>query len=175
MDTNILDFGAVPGKTELCTKAIQSAIELCAATGGGRVTIPEGEFLSGTIWLKSHVELHLKQGAWLIASDNQEDYNPEDAYVQNFGSASEEWKGQHFILAVEQEDVAITGSGILDGRGDAFFGDERKYGTTSWVQGYVTAKDKVKLRPGQLICFIECTNVLVKNITLQNTPCWGLF
>ena len=75
MNTNILDYGAAPNTKILCTEALQVAIDECAAEGGGRVTIPKGDFVSGTIWLKSHVELYLEKGARLIASDNQEDYN----------------------------------------------------------------------------------------------------
>lgn len=175
MNVNILDYGAVPGSVEVCTVAVQKAIDACAASGGGRVSIPPGKFISGTLWLKNHVELHLEHGAKLIASANQEDYNREDAYEQNYGCAREEWKGQHFILAVEQTNVAITGTGVIDGSGDAFFGEPRRFSASYWVQGYAMAKDKEKLRPGQLICFVECTNVKVENVTLQNNPCWGLF
>lgn len=175
MNTNILDFGAVAGTREVCTMAIQSAIDRCASSGGGKVTIPAGEFISGTIWLKSHVELHLEHGARLIASSNQDDYNKEDAYAQNYSCIREEWRGQHFILAIEETDVAITGSGIINGSGDCFFGEPRRFSASYWVQGYAMAKDKEKLRPGQLICFVECTNVKVENVTLKNNPCWGLF
>lgn len=175
MNVNILDYGALSNTETVCTEAIQSAIDACAASGGGRVTIPAGVFVSGTIWLKSNIELHLEHGAKLIASQNQEDYNSEDAYEQNYGCAREEWKGQHLILIVEKEHVAITGTGIIDGSGESFFGEPRRFSASYWVQGYAMAKDKEKLRPGQLICFVECTNVKVENVTLQNNPCWGLF
>lgn len=175
MNTNILDFGAVSGSEQVCTTAIQSAIDQCSDSGGGRVTIPAGSYVSGTIWLKSHVELHLEHGARLIASKNREDYNAEDAYEQNYGWAPEEWVGQHFIVAVEEDDVAITGSGVIDGSGDFFFGDICDYGTAYWMHGVALAKDKEKLRPGQLVCFIECTNITVKDITITNTPCWACF
>lgn len=175
MNKNILDYGAVSGSKTTCTKAIQTAINECAATGGGRVIIPAGEYVSGTIWLKSHVELHLEHGATLVASTNRADYNAIDAYPQNYSWTPEEWVGQHFILAVEEEDVAITGTGVIDGSGDCFFGDICDYGTAYWMHGVALAKDKEKLRPGQLICFIESTNITVKDITIRNTPCWACF
>lgn len=175
MNTNILDFGAVNGATNVCTKAIQKAIDECAASGGGRVTVPAGVYKSGTLWLRSHVELHLEHGAKLIASTNREDYNALDAYEQNYGWPPEEWVGQHFILAIEEEDVAITGTGTIDGSGDSFFGEICDKGYSYWMHGVALAKDKEKLRPGQLICFVECTNVRVENVTIQNTPCWACF
>lgn len=175
MNKNILDYGATAGSKKPCTEAIQTAINDCAKTGGGRVIIPAGEYVSGTIWLKSHVELHLEHGARLIASTNREDYNAEDAYPQNYSCKPEEWVGQHFILAIEEEDVAITGTGVIDGSGDYFFGEICDYGTAYWMHGVALAKDKEKLRPGQLICFIESTNITVKDITIKNTPCWACF
>lgn len=175
MNTNILDYGAVPNGTGICTTAIQAAINACAETGGGRVVVPAGHYVSGTIWLKSHVELHLEHGAHLIASTERTDYNALDAYEQNYGYAPEQWVGQHFILAVEQKDVAITGTGVIDGSGDAFFEEPRRSGFSYWMHGIAQAKDKEQLRPGQLICFVECTDVAVMDVTIRNTPCWGLF
>ena len=114
MNTNILDYGAQSGMTTICTTAIQEAIDACASSGGGRVTIPAGTYVSGTIWLRSHVELHLEHGARLIASTNREDYNALDAYPQNYSWPPEEWVGQHFILAVEVEDVVVEAEDIED-------------------------------------------------------------
>lgn len=171
---NILEFGA---KTETdCTESIQSAIDKCAENCGGCVFIPSGTYISGTIWLKDNVELHFETGAVLKASTNLDDYNAEDAYPQNWGSKEEKWRAKHLIIALECKNVAITGNGIIDGSGDAFFGTERTfYSGYAWEGGYVTSKDEDMLRPGQLVCFIECDNVKVRDITLKNMPCWGLF
>ena len=175
---NIKDFGAVADGRTLCTESIQKAIEVCHENGGGRVVIPAGEFLTGTIWLRDHVELHLEIGALLVASTNMDDYNTDDAYEQNFGSAAEEWRGAHLILAVECEDVAVTGLGVIDGRGDFFFEEPREY---PWMNGYgwrygmSKARDKETLRPGQLMCFIESRHVVVDGITMRNCACWSCF
>ena len=175
MNTDITTYGAVADSTEVCTVAIQSAIDACAASGGGRVTVPAGTFVSGTIWLKSNVELHLEHGCRLVASKEREDYNALDAYEQNYGCLHEEWLGQHFILAIEQKNVAITGTGTIDGSGDSFFGDTRWSGVDCWMYGFALSKDKEKSRPGQLICFIECTGVTMTDITVVNAPCWACF
>ena len=92
---SILDFGAIGDASTLCTDAIQAAIDACSAQGGGRVVIPSGTYLMGTIYLRSHVELHLESGACLLGSDRLEDYNDVNAYPQNFGCVSEEWLGKH--------------------------------------------------------------------------------
>lgn len=175
---NIMDFGAMADGRTVSTESIQQAIDTCHANGGGRVVIPRGEFVSGTIWLRDHVELHLEMGALLKASINLEDYNPEDAYVQNFGCSGEEWLGKHLILAVECEDVAVTGLGVIDGRGDFFFEEPRLYPWMSgygWRDGFSKARDKELLRPGQLMCFIESRHVVVEGITMLNCTCWSCF
>ena len=171
---SILDFGAKENTPS--TKSIQAAIDACAANGGGRVVIPSGLYVSGTIWLKSNVELHLEMGAILKASSDIDDYNDEDAYPQNYGVPVENWRGKHFIIALEADNVAITGNGTIDGCGDAFFGTERFFENPyCWEGGYITSKDKERLRPGQCVCFIECTNVRVRDIAVKNTPCWSIF
>ena len=176
MNTNILDFGAISGGQSLCTQAIQAAIDACAVSGGGRVTVPAGTYLTGSIWLKSHVELHLEHGSVLKASENLDDYNAEDAYEQNWANpTTEKWVGKHLLLCVEQTDVALTGTGVLDGSGDAFMGERRHFSNYCWRYGLSVAKDEEKLRPGQLVCFVESQNITVTDVTLRNLPCWGLF
>lgn len=176
MNVSILDFGAIPGAQGLCTEAMQAAIDACAAAGGGRVDIPCGTFITGTIWLRSHVELHLCHGAIWKASENLDDYNNENAYEQNFSSrASEKWLGKHLLIAHECEDVALTGTGTIDGSGDAFYSEPLPYSVYVWREGCREAKDAEICRPGQLLCFIECRHVRVQDVTLTNQPCWGCF
>ena len=109
MNINILTTGAMADGVTLNTESIQKAIDLCAENGGGRVEVPAGTFVTGTIWLKSHVELYLEQGAVLKASTNMDDYNELDAYPQNYSWLPEEWVGKHLIITVGQTDVAIAG------------------------------------------------------------------
>ena len=90
MEYNIMDYGAVNDGKTLCTASIQSAIDGCAVSGG-RVLIPAGVYVTGTIRLKSNVELHLCHGAKLIASSDLKDYNEADEYEQNFSSKVEKY------------------------------------------------------------------------------------
>ena len=62
MRYDILSYGAVADGATLCTAAIQAAIDACHQNGGGTVEVPAGTFKTGTLWLKSHVELHLCHG-----------------------------------------------------------------------------------------------------------------
>ena len=121
MNVSILDFGAVGDGKTLCSDSINKAIEHCSKTGG-RVTVPAGTYLTGTVWLKSGVELHLEQGAVILGSPDFADYCEDDAYPQNFGVADEEWTGGHLLVAVGCHDVAITGLGTIDGNSESFFG-----------------------------------------------------
>ena len=174
---NILDHGAVADGKTLCTAAIQSAIDACAAAGGGRVVGPAGIFVTGTIWLKSNIELHLAHGAVLKASEDLADYNAEDAYEQNFSYPPEEWCGKHLILIHECDNVAITGTGTIDGSAAAYYDFENRilHGEYVWADGLSLSKDKVNLRPGQLLCFVESTNVRVTDICIRNATSWCCF
>jgi len=175
MSYNILDFGAKNDGVTNNATAIQAAIDCCHQNGGGMVLVPSGQFLTGTIWLKSHVELHLSHGAVLLASGNMQDYNAVDAYPQNFSYPEEEWVGKHLIIALGCENVAITGSGIIDGSGHLFYDKPEKHWRFLWADGLSLSKDKQALRPGQLICFVECTHVRVQDFRIQNATCWCCF
>ncbi len=127
---DITKYGAVPdGKTD-CTAALARAIADCNAAGGGRVLVPAGRFQTGPVHLKSHVELHVARGATLGFDRNPDKYLPrvltrfEGVEVMNYSP---------FIYALDQENVAITGEGTLDGQADCehwwpwkgFTGDSR--------------------------------------------------
>lgn len=108
-------FASTPDARGLWTAALQRAIDTCHANGGGRVVVPAGTYRIGTVYLRSNVELHLEAGTMLLASECLEDYNDPDAYPQNHSSQSEGWCGKHLIIALECENVAITGGGCIDG------------------------------------------------------------
>ena len=175
MEYSILFYHADPTGQTLSTSAIQAAIDACAANGGGRVVVPAGAYTIGTLWLRSNVELHLCHGALLQASTNLDDYNEEDAYPQNYGCKDEEWNGKHLIIAHECENVAITGTGIIDGSGPAFYAPPIPWTPYCWCEGLALAKDKVALRPGQMLVFFECRHVTIHDITLRNSTCWNCY
>lgn len=179
MRVNILDYGAVADGRTLSTAAIQAAVDECAAGGGGTVVVPQGIFYTGTIRLRSNIELRLEHGSVLKASESLEDYNELDEYEQNFSvPETEEWVGKHLILAVECDNAAITGTGTIDGSGDSFYGEPRYWENFSsfwWRDGLRMAKSPEELRPGQVVTFVECTDVRIKDISIKNAPCWCCF
>lgn len=71
---SITNFGAIGDGMTDCTVAFRQAIEACCQSGGGRVVVPEGVFLTGAIHLKSHVNLHLLKGATVLFSQDLEHY-----------------------------------------------------------------------------------------------------
>src|SRR5690606_30995173 len=73
-DYVITDFGAVGDGRTKNTAAIKQAIEACSRQGGGRVVVPEGVYLTGAIYLKSNVNLHIKEGATVLFSRDSTDY-----------------------------------------------------------------------------------------------------
>ena len=174
---NILDFGAVGDGISLNTAAIQGAMDACHQRGGGRVTVPCGVFKTGTLWMRSGVELHLEMGAELLASDAWEDYNASDAYAQNWGCPSEGWVGKHLLIAHEVKDVALTGQGRINGNCHAFVTEmpSPRDWVYSWDRGVSRLKNEEAMRPGQLLCFIECQNVVVQDVTVVDSPCWSLY
>ncbi len=173
----ITDFGAKGDGTTLNTTAIQKALDLCGSQGGGRVVVPPGCFVTGTIWLRDHVELHLEAGAVLLASPNLCDYNAQDAYPQNFVASNrtyEDWTGAHLILGIEVRDVSVTGPGTIDGNAASFYGEPVPFKAASfiWRDGLATARDKASGRPGQMIVFCESRDIRLRDLTLRNATCW---
>ena len=79
---NIVNFGAIPDGKTINTAQIQAAIDACHAAGGGQVVVPAGVFKTGTLWLRSNVELYLCAGAYLEGSRDPEDYT---GWQQRFG------------------------------------------------------------------------------------------
>ena len=153
-DYNIVDFGAKNDTTVLSTLAIQQAIDQCSKDGGGRVVVPAGMFKTGTIVLKSHVDLHLETGATLYGSTRLEDYTPlKPAYV----SLRTQGETVQLIYADRASNVSISGFGTIDGRGSTF----KKL---SWNDEGIT-------RP-HLLRFIECQDITVSDVTLRNSGCW---
>jgi len=155
-DYPVTDFGAVGDGVTLNTVFIQEAIDHCARTGGGRVVVGPGTFLSGTIVMRDHVELHIKEGALLLGSKDPADY-PE--MVTGYRFYGDEWVKQSLIFGANLQHISITGSGTIDGQGAAF------QATTK------VKPDRYRNRPF-LIRFTQCTHVTVKDVTMQNSAMW---
>lgn len=181
-DFPVTQYGA--GKGTEITEAIRKAIAACHEAGGGRVVIPEGEWQTGKIHLKSRVNLHVAKGATLRFSDDPEDYLPA---VRSSWEGWECYNYSPLIYAYECEDVAITGEGKLE----ASMGTWKKwsgrpaphmealkqlYHTASKgapVESRQMAQGENNLRP-QFIQFNRCRNVLIEGVRIRNSPFWTI-
>src|SRR6218665_2891942 len=79
---NIVDFGAVPNTEELCTNAINTAIEKCSQSGGGVVVIPSDLWTTGPIKMKSNVNLHTQNGAFISFTSDLKQYKLIESYFE---------------------------------------------------------------------------------------------
>src|SRR5215213_7417660 len=113
---SVAEFGAVGDGKTLNTVSIQSAIDQLAAKGGGTLVIPKGVFLSGAIFLKSGVNLHLDEGAVLKGSTDRKDYPKMKTRIEGH---FEEWLPA-LVNADRVDRLRIEGSGTLDGNGAPF-------------------------------------------------------
>jgi hypothetical protein len=176
---SITDFGAV--EMDSVTKTyIQSAIDKVSGHGGGTVVVPPGKWFSGRIILKSNVNLHIKEGAKVYFSGKIEDYRPgvytriEGIEVMSLGAC---------IYANGQDNIAITGKGKLIGPENGPV--RKKILTTQLVDDVVPLDKPVSQRvftgltedwifPPMFISPIQCTNVYIQGISLENTAFWNI-
>lgn len=155
---DIVEYGATQDTTVVQTRFIQAAIDACYNAGGGEVYIPAGKYVSGTIWLKDHVELKLAAGAYLLASNNYIDFPI--IPISKYRSLKDISGWSALLFAENAKNIAITGQGTIDGRGRG------KYGRKETVGG---DRDG---RPRNIL-FISCQNVKVTGVTLLNSAMWN--
>jgi hypothetical protein len=157
---DITTYGAIGDGKTLSTEAINKAIEACSEAGGGRVLMPTGEFLSGTIILKNNVELYLERGCTLLGSTNYADYPLIQPTTYRSLKDIHGWAA--LIYADGADNIAVTGDGTIDGQGAA-------------QQGRPEYKDKEGDRDGRSrnILLVSCKHVKIEGITMRNAAIWN--
>ena len=158
-ECSILDYGAREGGEVNCAAAIQAAIDAVHAQGGGRVRIPAGRFLSGSVLIKSNVDLHLESGAVLISSLKEEDISPFPVDDADQGTV-DGWGGGFFLGAAHQKNVTISGLGTIDGQGDKVFTDP------DVDQGFHECPKRVSAFRPRMILFEDIENLTVQDVKL---------
>lgn len=186
----ITKFGALGDNRFDCTSAVGKAIAACSAAGGGTVLVPKGDFLTGAIRLKSNVNLRVAEGGTIRFSRDPAKYplvltRWEGVELMNFSP---------FIYAFGEEDIAVTGSGTIDGNADCEHWWPWKGRSVCGAQSngpnqerdrnqlFAMAEQNVPvqqrifgeghyLRP-QFIQPYRCKNVLIEGVTLVNSPMW---
>ncbi len=168
---NIADMGAKGDGVTINTKMIQDVIDRASGNGGGMVIIPEGRFLSGTIMLKSGVELHLEENAVLLGSTDPYDY-PLMKEVLGSDRKPEHQRGA-LILAENQDNIKISGPGTIDGQGRelALAIDSLYYAGVLDIKYYNLRRKRPGRRPGDIV-FYRCNNAGVTGVTIKNSGSW---
>ena len=158
-DYNVRSFGAVGDGKSLDSPAINNAIESAFANGGGKIIVPAGIYLCGSIHLKSNIELHLLPGAIIKAAPASMKAYDES---ESFGGFPEYQDGGHtyfhnsLIWAEGQDNISITGRGMIDGEGLT----KKDTENAGNVQGgSIGTGDKA-------IALKLCTNILIRDITI---------
>lgn len=160
---NVMEYGAIGDGIADDTRAIQHTIDICHKLSGGEVLVPGGTFVTGTLVLKDNVTLNVSPGATLLGSPRLQDYRPLNYFTTQIppflGEALlRDISTFHLIYAEKAKNIGITGLGKIDGQGPSFW------------DGHFKPLE----RPGQMIQFEACENVLLQNVVLQNSPAWTL-
>jgi polygalacturonase len=181
----ITRFGAAADTDRDSTAAFRAAIAACHEAGGGHVVVPRGRFVCGPIVLRSNVDLHVSRGATIAFSRDAQAYLP---VVLTRWEGVELMSYAPFIYAFEQADIAITGSGTLDGQADQEHwwpwrrrsnapGGARARLMEMAARG-VPVSDRMfgdgsDLRPNFIQPY-RCQNVLIEGVTIVNSPMWEI-
>ena len=165
-DFAVRDYGAKGDGATKDTAAIQRSIDECAAKGGGRVVFADGVFLSGTIALKSGVELYVDRTARLLASPDIEDFpDYPDGHVVRENLPRQ--RNAAFIFADEAERIAITGSGTIDCNGKHHIREKSDPNWKCWQ--YERIHDMTNTLP-RVVYFAGCRDVVIRDVTMVGQP-----
>lgn len=151
-------FGIYSDGLTLNTRSIQFGIDYIHKQGGGRLVFDVGRFLTGSIHLKSNVSLHLLEGAVLLGVVNPFDYDRK-IYTA-------------LIFAHDQQNMAITGKGIIDGQGRQVARNVAAMVHKGLIKdAFRNDRPEVEIRP-MLIYFRSCENILIRGVTMRNSASW---
>jgi len=151
-------FGINSDGATLNTRSIQFAIDYIHDQGGGRLVFDVGRFLTGSIHLKSDVTLHLLEGAVLLGVLNPLDYD------RNGFTA--------LILSDNQQNIAITGKGVIDGQGRQVANNVAALVHKGLIKDlFRNDRPEVEIRP-MIIYFRSCRDISIKGVTIRNAAAW---
>jgi polygalacturonase len=170
---DVTRFGARGDGKTLNTKAIQRAIDTCNKAGGGTVLVPPGNFLTGALFLRSHLRLEISSGATLLGSPRFEDYP-----AMTSRSDGLERKSYASLLTGESlENVVITGGGVLDGQGPPWW---KAYDVVRTMRNERKLPREAENPEGaplkwyrpRVINLIRCQGVALRDLTIRESPYW---
>ena len=162
---NVREAGASGRKDESAQAAIQAAIDACAAAGGGVVYFPPGAYTTGTLYLRSHVRLHVEAGATIYSSKDKA------AFTKNA-----------LFYAEDVQDIALEGRGTIDGQAEyvwrlADFRDMNIYPNQAVAEQYGVPLNRAfptENSVGHLVLFLRCQDVRIENLNFLHSPSWTM-
>jgi polygalacturonase len=172
---DVMAFGAVADGRTLTTAALQRALDACGKAGGGVVLVPPGRYLTGALFLRNNMELHLSPGATLLASQRFDDFPAIDGRWEGI-----ERKTYASLLTGEQLDnVTIRGEGLLDGQGAPWWEAFEKAHALRIARGLPREAPEPPESPlrypcPRLINLIRCQRVTIEGVAMENAPSWNL-
>lgn len=172
-----MDISLKPFGDKVCTKEIQNAIDEIHGNGGGTLTLTAGNYLSGSIQLKSNVRFNLSMGAILKATGNIEDF-PYIGFMHN-----EMGPTKSFIWARNSQNITLCGDGVIDFSDEYYytFGTPTSYEIDGVKLNDAQLKESVTLRTNSIentinqpIFFESCKKVTVKDLKFYHSTFWTL-
>lgn len=176
---SVSEFGAVGDGKTLNTEALQKAVDAVFEAGGGTLLVPAGVYVTGTVELKSNVNLHLDNGAVLLGSPNLDHY-------RRYSNGTQ----LGILYAQNAENISITGFGTVDGNGRAYVFPDRVKDLpvemkrfTRQGEAYLDTLLGVqdgpvvpfeRLRPYQMVLMSGITNLNIRDVTIKDSPFWAV-
>ena len=161
-DYPVTDFGAKADGQTLNTAAIQAAIDYISSNGGGRLVFTGGDFVTGSIYIKSNVTLHIEAGSRILGSLNPWDYvRDEDA----------RWTS--LIFSIGQKNIGITGKGEIDCRGFLVATKGVDYCHMGLIEDPLKLDRLQESKRPENLHFYKCEGIVVKDITLRDPASWN--
>ena len=160
---SITNYGVVNDSTVVQTKKIQEVIDLAAQNGGGVIVVPQGTFLSGSLFFKNNTHLYLEENAVLKGSDD----------ISHFPVKMTRMEGQtlNYFMALVNADgldgFTISGKGTLNGNG-------LRYWKSFWLRRSINpdCTNMEEMRP-RIIYISNCKNVQIEGIRIMDSPFWS--
>jgi len=154
---NVCDFGAIADGDTSTTRHLQSAIDAAAKSGGGTVFVPAGKYVTGTLWLRSNITLHLDAGAVLLGSQKMDDF---PVWTSRWEGPGVKPRRAALICGEDLENVALVGRGTIDARGEMW-----------WKLQRAANRNQEILRP-LTYRVVDSRNLLIRDVTFKNSPMW---